>query len=130
MSHARTGAIIAFACAGMVVLASCADPVYRQWETRRPLPSCGTVQLRQGESLGSHGKKGIECLRAGRDSGRGGELRIRYPTVEGDPITEYYRVTPKGTTEVYTDATNDPNGDQRWHYGRCDRPKSVLDVAC
>jgi hypothetical protein len=33
-------------------------------------------------------------------------------------------------TEVYTDATNDPNGDERWHYGRCDRPKSVLDVAC
>ncbi|RYP88576.1 hypothetical protein EKO23_01400 [Nocardioides guangzhouensis] len=88
------------------------------------------MQLRHGESLESRGTEQVQCLRVALDSGRGGELRIEYPTAEGDPVTEYYRVTPEGTTEVYTDATKDTNSDQRWSYGECDRPTSVLDVAC
>jgi hypothetical protein len=124
--------LMAFTCGGIALVTGCtdADPVQEQWESRDSLPSCGSLQLGQGESIRSDGKHEIACLRRARDDGRGAELRVRFPTVEGDPITEYYRVTPEGTTEVYTDATEDENSDERWHFAKCAEPETVLDVNC
>lgn len=50
---------------------------------------------------------------------------MQSPTLEGDPITEYYRVTPTGATEIYVDATEDEFGDQKWSFGQCAQPTTV-----
>lgn len=117
---------------GLVLVAGCtgSDPVKEQWESRQSLPNCGSLQLRQGESLSSHGEKEVACLQQALDSGRGAELRVESPTEEGDPVTEYYRVTAEGTTEVYVDTTKDENSDQQWGYADCAKPETVLDVNC
>ena len=60
---------------------------------------------------------------------RGGELKVEYPTVEGDPITAYYRVTPDGGTETYEDSTEDPFGSQEWSFVSCPTPAGAQDVA-
>jgi len=126
--------LLAFACSGFVLLPGCSDsdydPVLEQWESRDELPGCGSLKLDQGESLTSEGKTEIACLRKALASGQGAELRVRYPTVEGDLITEYFRVSSAGTTEVYTDASDDENSDQAWHFASCAHPETALDVNC
>jgi hypothetical protein len=132
----RADWVIRPALAGLVTVAaaSCSvlrgDPVRDQWEDRATLPDCGSVILEQGETLRRHARSELACLRAALDSKGGGELKVRSPTVEGDPITEYYRVTPTGTTEIYVDATEDQFGDQEWSFAQCDQPTTVLDVNC
>ena len=86
--------------------------------------------LSQGESLRQAAPSEIACLRAGLASGNGAELKVEAPTVEGDSIWSYYRVTPRGTTELYEDATRDPFGDGKWHYSTCEHPSSVLEINC
>jgi hypothetical protein len=63
-------------------------------------------------------------------AGRGAELSVTYPTVEGDPITDYYRVTPEGHFEVYSDGTEDRYGDGRWSYTDCGRREALRELAC
>ncbi len=110
----------------LVVIAGCAavgndsDPVEEKWASRDVLPGCGEVRLSQGESLEQASREGVACLRAALDSGEGAELTVTYPTVEGDPITIYRRVTPTGTVEVYTDSTEDNFGQHRWTYKTCE----------
>jgi hypothetical protein len=106
------------------------DPIHSHWEGRTKLPSCGVVTLSAVEGLQEAGRDGVECLRQGMRSGAGGELTVRSPTTEGDSVVEYYRVTPTGSTEIYTDSTHDPNSNEGWSYGECDEPRSVLDVVC
>ena len=55
---------------------------------------------------------------------------MRYSTTEGDPVTDHNRITPSGTAEVYTDATEDRFSDQKWHFSECDQPRTALDVTC
>ncbi len=118
--------------ASVALLAGClgSDPVEEQWDSRDPLPRCGSLQLQQGEDLEVDGRKELACLERAMDSGRGAELVVRYPTTEGDPVTDYYRVNPDGSTEVYTDSTQDAFGDQKWSVATCDEPRTVLDVNC
>ena len=106
------------------------DEVHGQWQNRSTLPACGEVSLSPFDVLEEAGASGLRCLHRGIDSGRGGELVVHYPTAEGDPITDYLRVTTKGTTEIYTDSTRDENSDQRWSYGRCANPGPTLDFVC
>lgn len=106
------------------------DPVEAQWESRESLPSCGSLHLQQGEELRADGKTELACMERAKDSGRGAELAVRYPTTEGDPVTDYYRVKPDGSTEVYTDSTQDAFSDQKWSFASCDQPNTVLDVHC
>lgn len=101
-----------------------------QWVGRGPLPSCGSLRLLQGEELKVDGKTELACLGRAIESGNGAELTVQYPTTEGDPITDYYRVTPEGSTEVYTDSTEDAFSDQNWSFAPCLRPKTVLDINC
>lgn len=82
------------------------------------------------EVLEEVGARGLRCLREGTRSGRGGELVVHYRTAEGDPITEYLRVTTERTAEVYTDSTQDEFSGQDWSYGRCDHPGRALDRVC
>lgn len=121
------GALLA-GCTGCGSVTS--DPVQEQWESRASLPSCGSLQLQQGEAVEVEGKAEVACLQRALDSGRGAELTIRFPTTEGDPVTDYYRVNPDGSTEVYTDSTQDAFGDQKWSVATCDEPRTVLDVSC
>lgn len=106
------------------------DPVQEQWKSRASLPSCGSLELQQGETVEVEGKAEVACLQRALDSGRGAELAIRYPTTEGDPVTDYYRVTADGSTEVYTDSTQDAFSDGKWGFASCDRPEMALDVNC
>ncbi len=106
------------------------DPVEAQWESRESLPSCGSLQLQQGEELKVDGETELACMERAMDSGRGAELTVTYPTTEGDPVTDYYRVTPDGSTEVYTDSTQDAFSDQKWSFANCNQPNTVLDVNC
>lgn len=125
---------VAMACILTATVAGCSmlrgDPVRDQWEDRSTLPSCGEVALEQGDLLRREGRSELACLRSALDSGEGAELLVRFPTVEGDPVTEYYRVTPAGTTEIYVDSTKDENSDQEWSFAECKQPESVLDVNC
>ena len=116
----------------VALLAGCmgSDPVEEQWASRESLPSCGSLRLHQGEELKVDGKAELACLGRAIKSGRGAELTVQYPTTEGDPITDYYRVTPDGSTVVYTDSTEDAFSDQKWSFATCDQPETVLDVNC
>lgn len=107
-----------------------ADPVQEQWESRASLPSCGSLQLQQGEAVEVDGKTEVACLQSALDSGGGAELTVRHPTTEGDPVTNYYRVTADGSTEVYTDSTQDAFSDRKWIFASCDQPETALDVSC
>lgn len=121
------GAVAGATLAGCSLLG---DPVQRQWEDREQLPSCGEVRWDIAERLEDVATTQIACLEAALDSGAGGELLVLRGTKEGDPVTEYLRVTTAGTTEVYTDATQDQFSDRTWQYGSCDHPASAMDVAC
>ena len=48
---------------------------------------------------------------------------------EGDAILTY-RVTADGSTEVYTDSTQDAFSDGKWGFASCDQPEMALDVNC
>ena len=76
---------------------------------REELPSCGAVELGQGEEIPSGD---IACLEEATMAGA--ELAVTRPTVEGDPITQYYRVLPGGGWEIYTDMTRDAYGEGWW----------------
>jgi hypothetical protein len=106
------------------------DPVRHDWENRSSLQSCGEVDLKLGERLKQEAKSELSCLRAARDSDEGAELKVQFRTIEGDPVTYYYRVIPGGTTELYVDSTKDPNSGEEWGYSACPDPQSVLDVNC
>lgn len=134
MSVSGSASGLALAWVLAMTIAGCSalrdDPVHDQWEDRSSLPSCGEVTLEQGEHLRQQARSELACLRAALESGEGAELAVEYPTDEGDRVTEYYRVTPAGTTEVYVDSTEDVNSDQKWSFAECEQPKSVLDVNC
>ncbi|MGC4917325.1 hypothetical protein [Streptomyces albogriseolus] len=106
------------------------DPVKDRWESRTEYPSCGEVGLAQGEEIQKQAAREIDCLRRALKSGESAELKITYPTVEGDPIREYYRLTPQGRLEVYTDSTDDPYSDQKWSFAECYTPEWLAEISC
>ena len=118
----------------LLLVASCSllrgDPVQEQWQERSALPSCGEFTLEVGEGLEASSRAEVACLADAWAAGDGAELLVRYGTVEGDPIAEYYRVVQGGGAEVFIDATQDKFGSQRWEFSRCDTPTSALDVNC
>lgn len=124
---AAAGVLAATAIGGCSLLG---DAVQRQWEDRSSLPSCGRVDLGVGEQLEDTGRTQVDCLTAALASGAGGELVVTFVTTEGDPVTEYLRVTPARTTEVYSDASRDRFSDGRWTYAACPSPTSALDTSC
>lgn len=115
------------ACALFGALAGCSvlagDGVRDQWEERSTLPTCGEVTLEQGERLQEKGRSEIACLRAAFNARQRGGTEGCVSHVEGDPITEYYRITSRRTTEIYIDSTQDRNSDQKWSFAQCEKPR-------
>jgi energy-converting hydrogenase Eha subunit A len=106
------------------------DPVRNSWESRAPFASCGEVSLSHGDEMPIHATTEIGCLRRALEQARGAELEVRYRTVEGDPIRDHYRLTPRGALEVYTDSTEDRYSDGTWSFAPCHRPDWLPEIAC
>ncbi|GAA2384918.1 hypothetical protein GCM10010420_04100 [Streptomyces glaucosporus] len=106
------------------------DPVGERWESRTGLPSCGEVSLEQGEEMGKRAAREIACLRRALGNSEGAELEATYPTTEGDLIREYYRLTPSGRLEVYTDGTDDRHSDGTWSFTECHTPEWLPEISC
>ena len=99
------------------------DPVQEEWESRDAYPSCGHLDLEQGEDVEDAGAAEIDCMRDARAAGEGAELAVTYPTIEGDPIHTYYRLNPDGFVVLYEDSTDDPNGAEEWTRVECYEPE-------
>jgi hypothetical protein len=116
-------------CGAALLTAGCAggpsEPVAtpEQFLDREPLPSCGEVELGQGEEIPD---ENLTCL--GDAAEEGAELSVTRPTTEGDPVTEYYRVLPGDGWEAYIDGTEDRHGGQ-WWYTDCPDADVIEDLA-
>ncbi|WP_162625093.1 hypothetical protein [Streptomyces cadmiisoli] len=106
------------------------DSVEDRWESRTGFSSCGEVSLAQGEEIQKEAVREIACLRQALKSSESAELKVTYPTVEGDAIREYYRMTPQGRLEVYTDSTEDRYSDQKWSFAECYTPEWFAEISC
>jgi hypothetical protein len=115
----------------LVLLAGCAsDPIEERWKRRAEFRSCGEVSLDPLESLETDGQKEVACMRRAREMRKGAELKVTFRTVEGDPVREYYRVTPQGKLEIYTDATDDHFSGKDWDFVECDAPTPLAKLEC
>lgn len=89
------------------------EPAPRAFVERAVLPSCGSVELGQGETIP---QDLLDCFaKAGAD---GAELVVTAPTTEGDPIVTYYRALPGGGVERFDDMTADAYGGG-WAHSTC-----------
>ncbi|WP_078312899.1 MULTISPECIES: hypothetical protein [unclassified Mycobacterium] len=83
---------------------------------RAALPNCGTHKHFHEELPAAQ----RDCMNNGRASGLGGELTVVQPTIEGDPITTYYRVfSPDQRVEVFVDSSTDRFGNTGWSHFFC-----------
>lgn len=117
----------------LVLLTGCSDPVAGDFEERAGLPSCGRIDLQQGERRRAADPDAWDCLDTALRTGGEAELGLTYPTVEGDPIGLWYRVSG-GRLEIYEDSTKDAYGSGAWTYQECgapDRlPRNLHDLGC
>jgi hypothetical protein len=64
----------------------------------------------------------VDCLADSRTRG-GGELIITALTIEGDPITTYYRTAANSwSIDIYIDQTRDRFGSGSWQHTTCQVP--------
>lgn len=122
------GTLLCLACAATLVVTY--DPQKARFDARDPYRSCGDVTLDQGQGFKTRAKREIACLRRAHDRDEAAELKVTAPTVEGDPIREYYRVTPHGALEIYTDTTDDRWSDRTWQYFACEHPSWTPEPSC
>jgi len=81
-------------------------------------PSCGRWENRnEPVSADQRGKN--HCILGALADGRRAELIVTYHTIEGDPITEYYRVLSPGRVESFVDSTRDSYGSRKWAHFLC-----------
>lgn len=80
--------------------------------------SCGRYENRN-EPASAEQRRKNECLLDAAAAGRPAELVITYYTVEGDPITSYYRVVGPRQIEILVDSTRDSFGAQKWTHELC-----------
>ena len=98
------------------------DPVGRRWLTREPLPDCGRLDVDQGAGWRETDPSVFDCFDEALDNGTKAELAVVYPTIEGDPIRAWYRLTGDGM-EIYEDTSADSfGGDSAWLFLTCDIP--------
>jgi hypothetical protein len=99
-------------------LSACASYTPDSVEDRQPLPSCGRYEnLNRPVTVDQ--KRKNQCLLDALAAGRRVELIRTYATVEGDPITEYYRVLGPRRLEIFVDSTRDSFGDRKWSHWLC-----------
>jgi hypothetical protein len=82
-------------------------------------PSCGSYENRN-EPVSAEQRQKTRCLLDAFAAGRPAELVFTTYTIEGDPITEYYRVLGPGSVEVFIDSTQDSFGSQEWTHLLCE----------
>lgn len=90
---------------------------------RPELANCGRAEPREGlrqlEELLT--QDAINCLSDSRTRS-GGELVITALTIEGDPVTTYFRTAPNSpSVDIYIDQTRDRYGSS-WHHTTCQAP--------
>ena len=132
-SQSRIGALLFLAATPLLLGSGCgvfSDPVQEQWQSRDEYSGCGDVELTQGHQIKTQAKEQIECMRSALEAGESAELKVTAPTVEGDPVRTYYRLTPKGALEVYVDSTDDSFGSQDWSFTECDTATWLPGVSC
>ena len=92
---------------------------------RPTLPDCGRAELLDIEA-GGRGEA-VDCFEAALSEGTGAELVVVYSTIEGDPITAYYRAVPDGReVEIFSDNRQDAFRGVAWHYSHCPDARSVV----
>lgn len=129
MTRALRAAAVLLVCGLAGVTSGCATgptgPVETptQFTDREALPSCGELELSQGDEIPG---ENLECLEGAGEAGA--ELAVTRPTTEGDPVTEYYRVLPGGGWEAYIDGSQDRNGGV-WWYTDCPDAETIEDLA-
>lgn len=99
-----------------------AGSIERKWLSREPLPSCGSVDLAQGERLEVAAEEELACMVRALAAGEGAELALSRYTIEGGQIREYYRAIPDGALEIFVDSTRDAFSSRQWRVTRCENP--------
>lgn len=90
---------------------------------RAPLASCGEFELEMGEPTPVAAMK---CLEDAIGAG-GAELIVTALTVEGDPVTTWFRALPTGGMETWSDVRQDKfAGEDSWRYSLCPHAVSML----
>ncbi len=129
----RPSSAVACPAAGaaiILLLAGCTGDREREMRSaRESFASCGDVRAGGGVDVERATREGARCLQGALDSGKAAELRVAL-TIEGDPITRYFRVTSAGRFEIYTDATHDTYGSGRWEYQDCGQRESLARLSC
>lgn len=122
--------LIMVGAVAVLLLVGCGpDPVQQRWAARDQLPSCGEVTLDRGELLEQKAGDELACMRGALETRKGAELKVTSPTLEGDPIRKYIRITPDGMLEIYTDTASD-RFSQQWYYTRCQPPAGLSHLRC
>jgi hypothetical protein len=104
-----TLAVVAFGCSGSN------EP--REFSDRQRLPSCGSVDLRDG--LTGEEDASAACLWEAHAADRPGELTIKVRSTEGALVLRYAR-TLAGVAEMFYDDHRDPYRGSDWSYqGGC-----------
>lgn len=95
------------------------DPVRQRFITRPSYDTCGKVVLGHGRLARTSTE--WTCMTAAVAAGKGAELAVSAPTVEGDPIIYYLRVNPDGTSELYVDNSADryAGSGSGWQHSTC-----------
>jgi hypothetical protein len=90
-----------------------------EYTERAQLPSCGHEARSQVDPPDQEMRS---CLLTAFEQGRPAELAATFPTVEGDPLTTYYRVWPTAdiAVEVFSDSSRDKWRSAAWTYTVCD----------
>jgi hypothetical protein len=98
------------------------DGVPDRFADRPVLPDCGRAvsNIMQAEPVGA----AVDCFDAALAAGRAAELVVDVTTVEGDPVTLYYRALPDGGMEMFDDSREDGFGSGGWSYNRCPEARS------
>ena len=126
MSKSLIALALLLACSACGQSAQSQEPP-ASFENRSRLASCGDIEFTAaGEVIPT---SAVECMNEARSAGTGAELVVRRWTVEGDPITEYYRVVPPDPgIEIFADNTRDRFGQRGWVHQRCPRAVSVAEL--
>ena len=95
------------------------DSIAQRFAEREPYPSCGEATAGFEDDWDSVGRDEWRCLVDALEEGRSAELMFTFPTVEGDPIREFYRITRDGQLEYFSDNTDDAFRGKDWYYRAC-----------
>ncbi len=116
--------------AGTSACQSQSNSVKEQWAEREKFPSCGSIELSQGEEVTATSHSEVACMTDAADAATGAELTVSSPTIEGDMIRNHYRLYPDRRLEWYIDSSDDTYAGVVWELIDCIRPVWLPRVTC